>query len=68
MAYHLGPDIPIGVIRTKGTFASGRVWVLLDQLLTHDNLAEAARASRALTAGRFPEASESVESLSVESL
>jgi hypothetical protein len=32
--YHLGPDIPIPPIHTAGTFANGRVWVLLGQLLT----------------------------------
>jgi hypothetical protein len=48
IAYSLGPDIPTPDIDTKGTYSSGRVWCLLDQLLTHDNLSEACRASYVL--------------------
>ncbi|WP_052810084.1 hypothetical protein [Streptomonospora alba] len=45
IVYHLGPDIPIPEISTKGTFASGRVWCLLDQLLTRPTLKDAGHAS-----------------------
>lgn len=49
MVYALGPDIPIPDISTAGTYATGRVWALLDQLLTASSLQEAVRASSALT-------------------
>ncbi len=39
MVYSLGPDIPIGTIPTKGTYAIGRDWALLDQILTQPTLA-----------------------------
>jgi hypothetical protein len=49
IVYRLGPDIPIPpAIRTTGTYANGRVWVLLDQLLTHPTLKEAVDASKRL--------------------
>ena len=46
--YRLGPDLHIPTISTTGTYPSGRIWVLLDQLLTHPTLTEAAAASRDL--------------------
>ncbi|MGW5219907.1 hypothetical protein ACWEQA_18740 [Nocardia sp. NPDC004085] len=46
--YDLGPDIPIPMISTTGTYANGRVWCLLDQLLIHATLAEAVHASAEL--------------------
>jgi hypothetical protein len=48
IVYTLGPDIPIPTISTKGTYANGRIWCLLDQLLVHPTLADAARASAEL--------------------
>lgn len=48
IVYDLGPDIPIPAISTKGTYATGRVWCLLDQLFVHPTLAEAVRASKEL--------------------
>lgn len=52
IVYRLGPDIPIPpAIRTTGTYANGRVWVLLDQLLTHPTLKEAIDASRDFRTG-----------------
>lgn len=45
LVYNLGSDIPIPTISTKGTYANGRVWCLLDQLLVQPTLADAARAS-----------------------
>ena len=49
--YDLGPDIPLPLspISTKGTYATGRVWCLLDQLLTQPTLRDAVRASDDLT-------------------
>jgi hypothetical protein len=44
--YDLGPDIPIPAVSTKGTYATGRVWCLLDQLLVHETLADAVHASK----------------------
>lgn len=46
--YDLGPDIPIPTISTKGTYATGRVRCLLDQLLVQPTLADAVRASKKL--------------------
>jgi hypothetical protein len=46
--YDLGPNIPIPTITTKGTYATGRVWCLLDQLLVQPTLADAVRASKEL--------------------
>lgn len=46
--YRLGPDLHIPTISTAGTYPSGRIWVLLDQLLTHPTLTEAVAASREL--------------------
>lgn len=48
VVYDLGPDIPIPPVRTKGTFANARVWVLLDQLLTSETLKEAAARSKVI--------------------
>lgn len=48
IVYELGPDIPIPEISTKGTYASGRVWCLLDQLLVQPTLADAVRVSKEL--------------------
>lgn len=48
MVYDLGPDIPIPTISTKGTYATARVWCLLDQLLVQPTLADAGRASKEL--------------------
>lgn len=48
IVYELGPDIPIPRVTTKGTYATGRVWCLLDQLLVHKRLAEAVLASKKL--------------------
>lgn len=48
IVYDLGPDIPIPTVTTKGTYATGRVWCLLDQLLVHQTLADAVRASKEL--------------------
>jgi hypothetical protein len=48
IVYDLGPDIPIPAISTKGTYASGRVWCLLDQLLVSPTLAAAVRSSKDL--------------------
>lgn len=51
IVYNLGPDIPLrpSPISTKGTYATGRVWCLLDQLLTQPTLRDAVWASDALT-------------------
>lgn len=49
IVYSLGPDIPIPHISTQRTYATGRVWCLLDQLLTQPTLADAVRSSDALT-------------------
>ena len=46
IAYHLGPKLPVPEIRTGKTYASGRVWALLDQMLIHETLADAVRASK----------------------
>lgn len=48
IVYKLGPDIPIPEIKTKGTYATGRVWCLLDQLLVSTTLADAVRSSAAM--------------------
>ncbi|GAA2170714.1 hypothetical protein [Actinomadura napierensis] len=48
--YDLGPDIPIPTISTKGTYATGRVRCLLDQLLVQPTLADAVRVSKELGA------------------
>lgn len=50
IVYDLGPDIPIPTISTKGTYPTGRVWCLLDQLLVQPTLADAVRASKELGA------------------
>lgn len=52
VAYQLGPNIPIPDISTQGTYPSGRVWVLLDQLLTNPTLKDAVRASKDITGVR----------------
>jgi hypothetical protein len=49
--YSLGPDIPIPVIPTKGVYPNGRVWALLDQILTQPTLGDAVRESKKLTRG-----------------
>lgn len=49
LVYELGPDLPIPVIATKGTYATARVWALLDQLLTQPTLQDAVRVSKDLT-------------------
>ncbi|WP_432887863.1 hypothetical protein ACQPYH_06195 [Kribbella sp. CA-245084] len=49
IVYDLGPDIPIPAISTKGTYATGRVWCLLDQLLVQPTLADAVRTSKELS-------------------
>ena len=49
LLYELGPDLPIPVIPTKGTYATARVWALLDQLLTQPTLQDAVRVSKELT-------------------
>ena len=46
IVYELGPDIPVPTISTKGTYATGRVWCLLDQLLVQPTLADAVRFSK----------------------
>jgi hypothetical protein len=43
------PDLPIHLVPTRGTYATARVWALLDQMLTRPSLQDAARASKALT-------------------
>lgn len=48
IVYDLGPDIPIAPISTTGTYATGRVWCLLDQLLVQPVLADAVRSSKEL--------------------
>jgi hypothetical protein len=48
IVYDLGPDIPIPLISTKGTYANGRVRCLLDQLLVQPTLAEAVKRSKEL--------------------
>lgn len=48
IVYDLGPDIPIPAISTKGTYATGRVWCLLDQLLVHSTLSAALLGSKEL--------------------
>jgi hypothetical protein len=48
IVYQLGPDIPFPVVRTTGTYAAGRVWALLDQILTRPTLQEAVRESKAI--------------------
>jgi len=49
LVYELGPDLPIPFIPTKGTYATARVWALLDQILTQPTLQDAVRVSKALT-------------------
>jgi hypothetical protein len=49
VVYDLGPDLPIPEIPTRGTYASARVWALLDQMLTQPTLQEAVHASKWLT-------------------
>lgn len=49
IVYDLGTDIPIPNVRTTGTYASGRVWCLLDQLLTQPTLRDAVYSSDELT-------------------
>lgn len=49
IVYELGPDLPIPVISTQGTYANARVWALLDQMLTKPTLKEAVSSSRTLT-------------------
>ncbi len=49
MVYDLGPDIPIPAIPTTGTYATERVWALLDQMLTAETLQDAVLASATLT-------------------
>lgn len=51
--YDLGPDIPIPKITTQGTYATGRVWCLLDQLLVQPTLADAVVASKRLASGSW---------------
>jgi hypothetical protein len=46
--YKLGPAIPMRPLPNGGAYASGRVWVLLDQLLTATNLLEAVERSKEL--------------------
>ncbi len=48
IVYELGPDIPIPHIKTAGTYANGRVWCFLDQLLTLPTLIEACNRSKEL--------------------
>lgn len=47
--YVLGEPIPIPEIRTTGVVMARRLWVLLDQALTHSQLIDAERASKAIT-------------------
>lgn len=49
VVYDLGPDLPIPTIPTAGTYATARVWALLDQMLTQPTLQDAVRASGELT-------------------
>ncbi len=49
IVYKLGPDIPVPSISTKGTYATGRVWSLLDQLLVQETLADAVPVSKELS-------------------
>lgn len=51
IVYELGPDIPTPAVSTKGTYATGRVWCLLDQLLTQPTLKDAVRSSDAIAKG-----------------
>jgi hypothetical protein len=51
IVYELGPDIPIPTVSTKGTYATGRVWCLLDQLLTQPTLKDAVWSSDAIAKG-----------------
>jgi hypothetical protein len=51
IVYDLGPNIPVPAISTKGTYATGREWCLLDQLLTRPTLREAVWSSDALVRG-----------------
>jgi hypothetical protein len=52
IVYRLGPDIPIPEISTNGTYASARVWCLLDQLLTQQTLKAAKDMSDHITRQR----------------
>ena len=47
--YTLGVPIPIPEIRTTGVVMARRMWVLLDQLLTHSLLVDAEKASKEIT-------------------
>jgi len=49
VVYDLGPDLPLPTMSTSGTYATARVWALLDQMLTQRTLQEAVRASKGLT-------------------
>ncbi|WP_139279840.1 hypothetical protein [Rhodococcoides yunnanense] len=49
IVYTLGDDIPVPTVSTAGTYASGRVWCLLDQLLVQPTLADAVRSSKKLS-------------------
>lgn len=45
--YKLGPAIkPDHVVKTGGLYASGRVWAMLDTLLTADTIKEASEISK----------------------
>ena len=60
--YRLGPPLPMnGPIPAgdKGTnFRASRAWVLVDQLLTAQNLKTAIASSKAITGGASAEAEE----------
>lgn len=49
VVYDLGPNLPLPDLPTRGTYATARVWALLDQMLTQPTLQEAVRSSRTLT-------------------
>lgn len=49
VVYDLGPDLPIPPLPTRGTYATARVWALLDQMMTQPTLQGAVRSSKELT-------------------
>lgn len=46
IAYTLGPKLPIADIKSGKTYATGRVWALLDQMLVEPTLADAVTSSK----------------------
>lgn len=46
IAYHLGPKLPVPELRNGTTYASGRVWALLDQMMVSQTLSDAVATSK----------------------